>query len=41
MKESDLLFRKGMDLLRNGDYRRAEETFNRAKELANKETATL
>lgn len=41
MKESDVLFRKGMEFLRNGEYRKAEETFNRAKELANRETAAL
>ena len=41
MKESDMLFRKGMEFLRNGDYRKAEEIFNKAKDLANRETAAI
>lgn len=41
MKESDVLFHKGMELLRNGEYRKAEETFHKAKELANRETIVL
>jgi uncharacterized protein HemY len=34
MNESDTLFRKGMEMLRSGEYKKAEELFCRAKELA-------
>ncbi len=36
-KEADVLFRQGMELLKNGDYKRAEEVFPRARDIAGKE----
>lgn len=34
MKESDVLFKKGMEMLRSGEYKKAEELFIKAREIA-------
>lgn len=36
MKESDILFQKGMEMLKAGEYKRAEETFCKARSIAEK-----
>lgn len=37
MSESEILYSLGVDFLRLGDYRRAEETFSKARELSEME----
>jgi TolA-binding protein len=34
MKESDVLFQKGMELLKSGQYKQAEELFRKARATA-------
>ena len=41
MHESDILYNKGLELLRLGEYRRAEETFSKARELSEREKKAL
>ena len=36
MKESDILFQQGMELLKTGQYKKAEEVFNKAKNIIEK-----
>ena len=41
MRESEILYSKGLELLRQGEYRRAEETFSKARELSDSEKNAL
>jgi len=41
MRESEILYRKGLELLRLGEYRKAEETFSKARELADTQSDHL
>ena len=41
MRESEVLYCKGVDYLRLGDYRKAEETFSKARELSEQEKTAL
>lgn len=36
MKESDILFSRGMEMLKSGDYKKAEELFIKAREMVKK-----
>ncbi len=36
MRETDVLFKKGMEMLKRGEYRKAEMIFHKAKEIITK-----
>jgi len=39
MREHDLLLSEGIEFLRTGEYLKAEEMFNRAREISDREKA--
>jgi tetratricopeptide (TPR) repeat protein len=41
MRESDILYNKGLELLRQGEYRKAEEIFSKARELSDNEKKAI
>lgn len=41
MKESDKFFKQGMRMLQLGDYKKAEENFKKARDIAKKDLLGL
>lgn len=41
MKESDKFFKQGMRMLQSGEYKKAEDNFKKARDLARNEIKTV